>query len=98
MSKNSISSPERTNIHAFPQSTNQDPNPLRSLVEKCGLLELLNINLRDDPQKDYGCLESTAILIGALSELCGSFYREEAESQKMIWLKRGKGVLGNKVN
>ncbi|MBX9805238.1 MAG: conjugal transfer protein TraD [Alphaproteobacteria bacterium] len=38
---------------------------LGGLVDKSGLLEPLNITLGDDLQKDYGHLESTAILTGA---------------------------------
>ena len=64
------------------------------IVEKSGILEPLNITLGDNIQKDYDCLESAAILTGALSELCQSFYGEEAEAQKMVWLERGKEVLG----
>ena len=67
---------------------------LGGLVEKSGLLEPLNITLGDDLQKDYEHLESIAILMGALSELRGSFYGEEAAAQKMIWLEGGKQVLG----
>ena len=67
---------------------------LGGLVEKSGILEPLNISLGDDLQKDYEHLESTAILTGALLELRGRFYGEEAPAQKMIWCERGKGVLG----
>ncbi len=67
---------------------------LGGLVEKSGLLEPLNIMLGDDLQKDYEHLDSTAILTGALSELCGRFYGREALTQKLIWLERGKGMLG----
>lgn len=68
---------------------------LGGLVEKSGLLDPLNITLGDDLQKDYDCLESAATLLGAFTELCGSFYSEEAEAQKMIWLERGKVMLGS---
>lgn len=67
---------------------------LGGLIEKVGLLEPLNIALGDDLQRDYGCLESAAILAGALSELHQSFYEEDAEAQKLIWCERGKTVLG----
>ena len=67
---------------------------LGGLVEKSGILEPLNITLGNDLQKDYNCLESAAMLIGALLELRARFYGEEAHSQKMIWLDRGKKVLG----
>jgi hypothetical protein len=67
---------------------------LGGLVEKSGLLEPLNITLGDDLQKDFDCLESAAILAGALSELRQGFFGDEAAAQKMIWLERGKGILG----
>ena len=63
------------------------------ITEKSGLLEPLNITLGDDLQRDFECLESAAILAGALSELRSSFYGEDAEAQKMLWLERGKEVL-----
>ena len=66
---------------------------LSGLVEKSGLLEPLNITLGDDLQKDYEHLQSATTLLGALTEIRGSFYGEEAEAQKMIWLERGKGIL-----
>jgi hypothetical protein len=44
---------------------------------------------------DNNCLENAAILTGALSDLCGQFYVEEGRAQKMLWLERGKEVLGN---
>lgn len=66
---------------------------LGGLIEKSGLLQPLNINLGDDLQKDLEHLESTAILTGLLSELCGRFYGEEAAAQKLIWLERGKRIL-----
>ena len=65
------------------------------IAEKSGLLEPLNITLGDDLQKDYDCLESVAILTGALSELRQTFYGEEADAQKMIWLERGKELLAS---
>lgn len=66
---------------------------LGGLVEKSGLLGPLNITLGDDLQKDYEHQESTAILVGALSDLRGSFYEADHEAQRMIWLERGKGML-----
>lgn len=67
---------------------------LGGLVEKSGLLAPLNISLGDDLQKDHEHLESTAILTGALSELRNSFYGEEAQAQRIVWLAKGKYVLG----
>ncbi|MBX9806105.1 MAG: conjugal transfer protein TraD [Alphaproteobacteria bacterium] len=67
---------------------------LGGLVEKSGLLEPLNISLGDDLQKDYEHLESTAILTGALLELRGRFYDEDAQTQKILWCEQGKEVLG----
>lgn len=67
---------------------------LGGLIEKSGILEPLNITLGDNLQKGDEHLTSTAILTGALSDLRGRFYGEEAEAQKMIWCERGKEVLG----
>lgn len=69
---------------------------LGGLVVKSGLLEPLTIALGDNLQKGDKHLTSTAILTGALSDLRGRFYGEEAEAQKMIWCERGKEVLGGK--
>jgi hypothetical protein len=67
---------------------------LGGLVDKSGLLEPLNITLGDDLQRSYEHLESAAILTGALSDLRARLYDEDAEALKMIWLERGKKVLG----
>jgi len=66
---------------------------LGGLVEKSGLLEPLSITLGDDLQKDFDHQESIAIIVGALSDLRRSFYNDEASSQKLIWLERGKEIL-----
>lgn len=69
---------------------------LGGLVAKSGILEPLNIALGDDLQKDVEHLESNAVLTGALFELRDRFYCPEAPTQKMIWLERGKEVLGKR--
>lgn len=66
---------------------------LGGLVEKSGLLEPLNINLGDNLQKDYQHQESTAILAGGLNEIKHRLYGDEAASQKVIWLARGKTIF-----
>jgi hypothetical protein len=42
-------------------------------------------------------MESASILTGALSGLHARLYDEDIEAQKIIWLERGKGLLGKKV-
>ena len=69
---------------------------LGGLIEKIGLLEMLNLTPGDDLQRDPDCFEHAAILMGALGEireiLCGN--EDEVVAQKILWSERGKEMLG----
>lgn len=66
---------------------------LGGLVEKSGLLSLLELNLGDDLQRDPECFESVATLMGALGEIQDRLSREDADTQKILWCERGKITL-----
>lgn len=63
------------------------------LVEKSGLLEALNLQVGDDLQRDPVCLESAAILMGALKDLLHHFYTDNSKAQKILWAEAGKKML-----
>ena len=66
---------------------------LGGIVEKSGLLELLNLSVGNDLQKDIDCHESAAILMGALSDICNTLQGMDAAGYKILWLDKGKKVL-----
>ena len=66
---------------------------LGGLIEKAGLLTLLDLELGQDLQKDFDTVNATATLIGSLLYLKEFFQGEEAETHKMLWCVRGKKVL-----
>lgn len=66
---------------------------LGGLVEKSGLLEPLNLSVGNDLQKDIHCLESAAILMGALSDICATLHGEDAHGYKILWAEKGKEAL-----
>ncbi len=67
---------------------------LGGLVEKSGLLELLEINTGDDLQKDPECFEAASILMGAFAEIYSQLLLDTTDAQKILWAERGKVALG----
>lgn len=67
---------------------------LGGLIEKSGLLDLLDIEAGQDLQKDPDTLDAAATLMGALLSLQETLHLEEAETQKMLWRLQGKKALG----
>lgn len=61
------------------------------LVEKAGLLTLLNIPLGDDIQKNELHFAAVATLMGAFCDL--SLTLQEDDTQKLFWRQRGKKAL-----
>lgn len=68
------------------------------LVDKAGILDLLNLDLGQDLQKDFDTIDQAATLMGSLLFLKGFFQDEEAKTQKKLWCLRGKEALGNLKN
>ncbi len=66
---------------------------LGGLIEKSLLLDDLNLTPGDDLQRDPGCFDSAAILMGALCELRQYLHTENAPAQKLLWCERGKEIL-----
>lgn len=66
---------------------------LGGLIEKAGLLDLLNLQTGQDLQKDFETVDATATLMGALLFLKEFFQDDEADTHKMLWQLRGKEAL-----
>ena len=66
---------------------------LGGLIEKAGLLELLELEVGQDLQKDPETFEAVSTLMGALLSLRGAFLTEDSNAQKMLWKERGKKAL-----
>ena len=66
---------------------------LGGLLDKSGLLEVLEIQTGQDLKKDPDTLDTAATLMGSLLFLKEFFHGEEAETQKMLWRLRGKEAL-----
>ena len=64
---------------------------LGGLVEKSGLLEVLQLEIGDDLQKNELCFDGVATLMGAFSDLVKTV--REDETQVMLWCENGKRIL-----
>ena len=71
---------------------------LGGLVEKAGLLDLVELETGQDLQKDPKTFDAAATLMGALISLKEAFLSEEAQAQKMIWKVQGKKELATAKN
>jgi hypothetical protein len=65
------------------------------LVEKAGLLALLNIHLGDDLQKNELHFDAVATLMGAFCDLSQTLQGDNA--QKLLWRERGKKALSSYI-
>ena len=63
---------------------------LGELVEKSGLLKLVELQEGQDLQKDFVTIEGMVKLRGALIFLKESLLSKEAEDQKILWQKRAE--------
>ena len=68
---------------------------LGGLIEKAGLLALLDLETGQDLQKEEDTRDAAATLLGALLFLKQFFDGEETETQKMLWRLRGKEALSD---
>ena len=66
---------------------------LGGLIEKSGLLDVLEIQLGQDLQKDAETINPVATLMGSLLSLCTLYQDEDSQTQKMLWQRRGKEAL-----
>ena len=71
---------------------------LGGLIEKAGLLDLVELETGQDLQKDPETFDAAATLMGALLSLKEAFLSEEAQAQKMIWKVQGKKELATAKN
>jgi len=67
---------------------------LGGLIEKSGLLAELGLKTGDDLQRDPECLESAAVLMGALGEIIQGLRGVDAMGQRILWGEAGKRMLG----
>ncbi|MBM3632638.1 MAG: conjugal transfer protein TraD [Alphaproteobacteria bacterium] len=63
------------------------------LVEKAGLLAMLNLHLGDDLQKNELHFDAVATLIGAFCDLTQAL--QEDDALKLLWRERGKKALSS---
>ena len=63
------------------------------LVEKAGLLTMLNLYLGDDLQKNEQHFDAVAILMAAFCDLTQIL--QEDDAQKILWRERGKKALSS---
>ena len=66
---------------------------LGGLIEKAGLLDILEIQLGQDLQKDAETINPVATLMGSLLSLCALYQDEDSQTRKMLWQRRGKEAL-----
>jgi hypothetical protein len=66
---------------------------LGGLIEKAGLLNLLDLETGQDLQKDDDTVNAAATLMGSLLFLKEFFYGEEAKTHQLLWRLRGKEAL-----
>lgn len=71
---------------------------LGGLMEKAGLLKILELEAGQDLQKDPETFEAVSILMGALLSLQEAFLTEDSNAQKMLWNIRGKKALAEKAS
>ena len=64
---------------------------LGGLVEKSGILEVLQLEIGDDLQKDELCFDGVSTLMGAFADLVKTI--REDETQVMLWCENGKRIL-----
>lgn len=65
-------------------------------MEKAGLLEMLELEVGQNLQKDPETFEAVSTLMGALLSLREAFLTEESQAQKMLWNARGKKALAER--
>lgn len=66
---------------------------LGGLIEKAGLLDLLNVETGQDLQKDFDTVDAAATLMGSLLFLKEFFQGDASETHRMLWKLRGKEAL-----